>query len=626
MLNITGWLESDLSRISTAKIGSLKDPQFSVKVILRRLYAYRFLYSHQVLSSRDSIMLSRISHAIDSLETDVSDGSLRKQPFCIVLYGFPGTGKSSFAIQVARALMIDKYGSFNSSDMVTLNETDEYQSEFRTSHKVVLFDDIGASAYSCADTKNPWRKIVDFVNNVRKTALNPNVEMKGKVYIEPDLVIITSNLDFAKNAGIQMYIPCSEAIFRRFSCIVEVKDHHSVVPLELYQTGDPIPKEVLGHNLHFRPRKLSVPEARTNGLGKQQLLTSHCSSQTLSREDYIAELIPHFRSHEVDQEKFVNQFNAYFDDYPSPLPDEDNSEECIVDEDADVLIPAISPNLKAESKSAPSDISLPVAYTEDLVVMIFKRMVNCLCTRKTKRRTLIPPHLQSNWSSVSAHGPMGIYAIFLVHACLLTGKLPQEIHDSDLWNDNLPICYRQIPDEKKELGIDVADQLYGDVLESDNDTLCRSDSESSLLSLDSISSSLPTASSLKRMPPVILTEQQQLSTLLKLIKPDRFITQHANVQLSGFGEIDLVLVGPNTIMVFECKSIAGHGAKAREQAIRYSEVMKVLYPKKRVVGITFDPTGIRVACDLGSKLYCDFQGFLVGIGYLEPIPVRITPF
>lgn len=299
LVHITGWLERDLSRVSTAKIGSIKDPYFTVKALVKRLTIYKYLHMFNVFSIRDSNALARISQAIDSLETDVSNGSLRQQPFCIVLYGYPGTGKSSFAIQIARALMIDKYGTFQSSDMVTLNETDEYQSEFRTSHKVVLFDDIGASKYGLADTKNPWRKVVDFVNNIRKTALNPNVEMKGKVYIEPDLVIITSNLDFTKGAAISQYIPAQDAIFRRFNRIVRVTNHCEVAPVHKAQEDR---REAGNHHMSASPlyKEAKVPQPR---------------------EQYVQELIPSFREHEEDQARFVERFNAYFDDFPAYFDD-----------------------------------------------------------------------------------------------------------------------------------------------------------------------------------------------------------------------------------------------------------------------------------------------------------------
>jgi len=309
IVHITGWLEQDLARVSTAKIGSIKDPYFTVKALVKRLKRYRLLHMYNIFSVRDSNTLSRISHALDDLETDVSNGSLRQQPFCIVLYGYPGTGKSSFAIQIARALMIDKYGSFQSSDMVTLNETDEYQSEFRTSHKVVLFDDIGASKYGLADTKNPWRKVVDFVNNIRKTALNPNVEMKGKVYIEPDLVIITSNLDFTTGAAISQYIPAQDAIFRRFNRIVRVTNHCEVTPVHRVQEER---HSMANHHMSSSPQ---YEEARVDS-------TTRGSLPVLQpRDQYVEELIPSFREHEQDQARFVERFNAYFDDFPAYFDD-----------------------------------------------------------------------------------------------------------------------------------------------------------------------------------------------------------------------------------------------------------------------------------------------------------------
>ena len=117
---------------------------------------------------------------------DDSNGKIRKQPYCVLLTGYPGSGKSTFALQLAVECMKRRYGRALPSDIVTLNETDEFQSEFRTSHKVVIFDDLGAEKSTVNGSKNPWRKIIDFVNNVRKTALNPNVDMKGNVYIEPD--------------------------------------------------------------------------------------------------------------------------------------------------------------------------------------------------------------------------------------------------------------------------------------------------------------------------------------------------------------------------------------------------------------------------------------------------------
>jgi hypothetical protein len=249
-----------------------------------------------VNTSRESQILARLEHAIEDMETDVSTGALRKQPFCVVLYGNPGVGKSSFSIQLAQKLMHGRYGRFTSHDMVTLNETDEYQSEFRTSHKVVLFDDIGAAKSDRPDTTNPWRKVIDFVNNVQKTALNPNCEMKGKVYIQPDLVILTTNLDLSKTfAMVGGFMNCPEAIARRCSSVIHLKD---------YLTGEIINYD--GGSDHSTAFCGKMPTNLKSGLGT-----------TVTRDYIVEELDKRFREHMIDQQKFVDKFNSYFDDLPT---------------------------------------------------------------------------------------------------------------------------------------------------------------------------------------------------------------------------------------------------------------------------------------------------------------------
>jgi hypothetical protein len=295
----SGRLEESLSKVTSSKIGIHEGTVNSRSELLKRLKRYRMLFGI-VNTSRESQILARLEHAIEDMETDVSTGALRKQPFCVVLYGNPGVGKSSFSIQLAQKLMHGRYGRFTSHDMVTLNETDEYQSEFRTSHKVVLFDDIGAAKSDRPDTTNPWRKVIDFVNNVQKTALNPNCEMKGKVYIQPDLVILTTNLDLSKTfAMVGGFMNCPEAIARRCSSVIHLKD---------YLTGEIINYD--GGSDHSTAFCGKMPTNLKSGLGT-----------TVTRDYIVEELDKRFREHMVDQQKFINKFNSYFDDLPTITED-----------------------------------------------------------------------------------------------------------------------------------------------------------------------------------------------------------------------------------------------------------------------------------------------------------------
>lgn len=291
---VSGLIETDLSRVTPALIGSNSSRYFSREALLYRLKFYRLLFVDDLSMQRSAGMAWRLDCAIVQMESDFSTGKLRIQPFCVVLYGKPGTGKSSFALQIAQALMKARYAKFNSTDFVTLNETDAYQSEFRSSHKVVLFDDVNAANPARSDTANPWRKVIDFVNNIQKTALNPNVLMKGKVFIKPDVVLITTNLKMDTSLrSISTYIPCYGAIVRRFSAVIEVLDHTMARKI-YYSVTDG------GSNPHVCCDDYDLNVTK--------------SSPSFSRGVIIAELTRSFLAHMKDQQSFCDQFNDCFDD------------------------------------------------------------------------------------------------------------------------------------------------------------------------------------------------------------------------------------------------------------------------------------------------------------------------
>lgn len=156
---------------------------------------------------------------------------LRNQPFAILIQGKPGTGKSMTAMKLC-TLVLELSGVCPTpKDFITLNEGDEFQSEFRTHHKAVIFDDLGATR-STVVGQDPFRKVIDFINNVPRTALNPHLELKGNVWIEPTVVVATTNLNFplAKEKGQQNNIEslmCPSAIDRRFKIKINQVDFNT---------------------------------------------------------------------------------------------------------------------------------------------------------------------------------------------------------------------------------------------------------------------------------------------------------------------------------------------------------------------------------------------------------------
>jgi energy-coupling factor transporter ATP-binding protein EcfA2 len=284
-------VEELLSKFAAVRCGAKSISGYSRQAYIDRLTWMRELlkFDPTPVSRR---AYERISYTLETLKLDDSNGKIRKQPYCVVLTGYPGSGKSTFALQLAVECMKRRYGEASPGDIVTLNETDEFQSEFRTSHKVVIFDDLGAESQR-PGTVNPWRKVIDFVNNVRKTALNPNVDMKGNVYIEPDLVIITTNLHSC--LGVTNWMKAPGAIFRRLKSYIVLADG-------------------------FTECCEVVPEYDSNqvaGVYSRSILVKRIdpkADKMISRNVMINDLVDRFDEHMLEQQSFVDEANSIFTD------------------------------------------------------------------------------------------------------------------------------------------------------------------------------------------------------------------------------------------------------------------------------------------------------------------------
>jgi len=144
--------------------------------------------------------------------------SIRIKPYGVLLFGGSAVGKSSLAMPFLRYMLA--INDFDSSprSIITLNEFDKFQSEYRSYHAGVIFDDL-ANATQASVEGNPLMKVIQFINNVPIAALNPNVDMKGNVMIEPMVVLGTTNVKDL-NAGVYSNEPLS--INRRFQVTISM--------------------------------------------------------------------------------------------------------------------------------------------------------------------------------------------------------------------------------------------------------------------------------------------------------------------------------------------------------------------------------------------------------------------
>ncbi|APG78922.1 hypothetical protein 1 [Beihai sipunculid worm virus 3] len=137
---------------------------------------------------------------------------IRAAPLGILLFGGSKVGKSVMCDVIMKYVLEVNGFDATPETIVSLNEFDKFQSEYRTHHNGVIFDDL-ANGKADQTEGNPLMKVIQFVNNNPCAALNPNLEMKGNVMIEPKVVIATTNV---KDIQATTYSKEPVAIARRF--------------------------------------------------------------------------------------------------------------------------------------------------------------------------------------------------------------------------------------------------------------------------------------------------------------------------------------------------------------------------------------------------------------------------
>lgn len=237
--------------------------------------------------NKQPFLITKGREAISRLQLQCNEQIIRRQPFGIIISGFPGCGKSFAAMRLSKALYNSVCGDLRADEIVVLNEGDEFQSEFRSSHKVVIFDDLGATRVDVVKT-DPFRKIIDFINNIPRTALNPQADLKGCIWIQPEIVVATTNmiLPFTSHQRRNTEsILCPGAINRRFPLMLAQKGYD-----EFYIMDSTVERQSMEHMF----------------VGK-----------SYTYDELLSHALVLYKEHYEDQTKFVNTVQTAL--YPESL-------------------------------------------------------------------------------------------------------------------------------------------------------------------------------------------------------------------------------------------------------------------------------------------------------------------
>lgn len=153
----------------------------------------------------------------DYITMKISSG-VRKSPFCIELFGASSQGKTTFGEQVIQALLTSAGLPTGKEYQASYNASDKFMSTWTTDKLVLLIDDMANDKANFVE-RPPTRVIIDVANNAPFYANMADLDSKGKVFVEPELCVVTTNV---KDLDARTYSNCPYSIQRRMHIVITV--------------------------------------------------------------------------------------------------------------------------------------------------------------------------------------------------------------------------------------------------------------------------------------------------------------------------------------------------------------------------------------------------------------------
>jgi hypothetical protein len=154
----------------------------------------------------------------DYITLKISSG-VRRAPFAIELFGESSQGKTTLGDQLVDALLRSANLPLGKEYRASYNPGDKYMSNWATNKLVMFIDDMANDKSSFVE-RPPTRVIIDVCNNQPYYANMADLSSKGKVFVEPSIVVVNTNI---KDLDAYVYSNCPHSIQRRMHAVIEVR-------------------------------------------------------------------------------------------------------------------------------------------------------------------------------------------------------------------------------------------------------------------------------------------------------------------------------------------------------------------------------------------------------------------
>lgn len=198
--------DANLEKLTT-KIKNMREPKlvtFEQRVLSQKL--------QRLLEIKNDYVLHKISSGV------------REAPFVMEFFGKSSQGKTTCAEQMVTGLCKSAGLPTGDEYRCSNNPGDKYMSTWATNKHTMIIDDM-ANTKSNFVERAPTQLLIDVCNNTPMYANMADLASKGKVFIEPKLVVITTN---KKDLDAGTYSNCPYSTQRRAHYIITVKAKDSV--------------------------------------------------------------------------------------------------------------------------------------------------------------------------------------------------------------------------------------------------------------------------------------------------------------------------------------------------------------------------------------------------------------